>query len=241
MPSWQAIARRLPLGPQATRLAFWIGAAALGIGIFIHISAELAEGEGIPAIDLAVLEKLGQLRTPWLNGVMVDLTALGSGTLITLFTVIALVVLLLAKDRYGAIQLVLASVGAALLTDATKLYFGRARPVILERLVQVQSYSYPSGHSLTSSAMYLTIGIIVCRYLQGARARAALIAMTVVLIGLIGISRMYLGVHYPSDVGSGFALGTALACLLSGGFSYLARNAGLAPSIPVGGEPCESP
>ena len=81
--------------------------------------------------------------------------------------------------------------------------------------------SYPSGHSLAAASLYLTVAILVCRHLQRTGHQIAILAMTVGIILLVGTSRIYLGVHYPSDVASGISLGTARALLLAGCFSFI--------------------
>ncbi|HEY5027412.1 MAG TPA: phosphatase PAP2 family protein, partial [Candidatus Angelobacter sp.] len=147
-------------------------------------------------------------------------TALGSVTLVVLISTIALCVLLLLRDRMGALQLVAASVGAGILTTTIKDYIDRARPEVVTQLIQVASLSYPSGHSLAAASLYLTVAILVCRHLQRAGHQIAILAVTVGVILLVGISRIYLGVHYPSDVASGISLGAAWALLLAGCFSF---------------------
>jgi len=150
----------------------------------------------------------------------VDLTALGSVTLVVLISTIALCVLLLLKDRMGALQLVAASVGAGILTTSIKNYIDRPRPEVVTQLIQVSGLSYPSGHSLAAASLYLTVAILVCRHLQRTQHQIAILAMTAGIILLVGTSRIYLGVHYPSDVASGISLGAAWALLLAGCFSF---------------------
>jgi len=144
----------------------------------------------------------------------------GSVTLVVLISTIALCVLLLLKDRMGALQLVAASVGAGILTTTIKNYIDRPRPEVVPQLIQVSGLSYPSGHSLAAASLYLTVAILVCRHLQRTGHQIAILAMTVGIILLVGISRIYLGVHYPSDVASGISLGAAWALLLAGCFSF---------------------
>ncbi len=105
-------------------------------------------------VDRTILIGLAKARTPWLTVVAVDLTALGSVTLVVLFSIIALCVLLLLKDRMGAVQLVAASVGAGILTTTIKDYIDRARPEVVTQLVEVSGLSYPSGHSLAAASLY---------------------------------------------------------------------------------------
>jgi undecaprenyl-diphosphatase len=80
--------------------------------------------------------------------------------------------------------------------------------------------SYPSGHSLAAASLYLTVAILVCRHLQRTGHQIAILAMTFGIILLVGMTRIYLGVHYPSDVASGISLGAAWALLLAGCFSF---------------------
>lgn len=215
---------RLQLSPRVTRLAFWLGGAALAFGAFVKLTDELLKPSQLQAVDEAILVLVAGLRSGWLNAVMVDVTALGSHTLVVLHSILTLAILLTVGDRFAATQLIAASAGAGLLTLLTKGFVERARPEIVPRLVDVWGYSYPSGHSLAASAMYLTIAILVCRHLTSPRARSLVVGLAATVIGLIAASRVYLGVHYPSDIASGVALGVAWALLLAGGFSLVERK-----------------
>jgi undecaprenyl-diphosphatase len=202
---------------RAGRLSLWLGGAALAFGAFVRITRELIEGE-VGAMDNAILLAVAKKRTPWLTTTALDVTALGSITLVVLFSAFTLMVLLVLRDRLGAIQLVAASAGAGILTLVTKNIIERIRPEEAQRLVVVSGFSYPSGHSLSTSALYLTIAIIAGRYVHHSGAKAAVfLAVSAVLI-MVGASRVYLGVHYATDVVSGISLGAAWALLLAGFF-----------------------
>jgi len=207
----------------AGRLSLWLGGTALAFGMFVRITRELSEGD-VGAMDSAILLAVARRRSPWLTIAAVDVTALGSITLVVLFSAFTLVVLLVLRDRLGALQLLGASAGAGILTLMTKNIIERIRPEEAQQLIVVSGFSYPSGHSVSTSALYLTIAIIAGRYVQHTGARAAIfLAVSAVLI-MVGTSRVYLGVHYPTDVVSGISLGTAWALLLGGSFTLVGRR-----------------
>jgi undecaprenyl-diphosphatase len=133
-----------------------------------------------------------------------------------LFSAFTLLILLVLRDRMGALQLLAASGGAAILTIVTKDMIERARPAEAQRLIAVSGFSYPSGHSVSSSALYLTIAIMASRYIRRTGVRSAVVLAAPVVLIMVGASRVYLGVHYATDVVSGLALGTAWALLLAG-------------------------
>jgi undecaprenyl-diphosphatase len=113
-------------------------------------------------------------------------TALGSITLVVLFSAFALSVLFVLRDRMGAIQLITASAGAGILTLITKNVIERIRPDEAQQLIVVSGFSYPSGHSVSTSALYLTIAIIAARYVQASGARAALFLAVSAVLSMIG-------------------------------------------------------
>ena len=101
--------------------------------------------------------------------------------------------------------------GSLILNSALKEVFGRARPDVVPALVDVLTYSYPSGHALLSSAIYISFAAIIAELAASHWTRAYIVACAFLLAGLVGISRVYLGVHYPSDVLAGWAIGSSWA------------------------------
>jgi undecaprenyl-diphosphatase len=196
-----------------------LGGAALALLVFVRITRELIEGD-VSAVDSAILLAVAKIRTPWLTVAAVDVTALGSTTLVVLFSAFTFFVLLILRDRMGALQLLAASAGAGILTLISKNSIERIRPEASQQLIVVSGFSYPSGHSLATSALYLTIAIIAARYIQNSGARVALLVAVSVVLIMISASRVYLGVHYATDVVSGLSLGAAWALLLAAFFAW---------------------
>ena len=211
---------RISYSVRAGRLSLWLGGAALAFGMFVRITRELIEGD-VSAMDSAILLAVTKKRTPLLTVAALDVTALGSITLVVLFSAFTLVVLLVLRDRLGALQLLAASVGAGVLTLVTKNTIERIRPGEVQQLIVVSGFSYPSGHSVSTSALYLTIAIIAGRYVQHSGARAAIVMAVSAVLVMIGASRVYLGVHYATDVASGILRGVAWALLLTGLFNLI--------------------
>lgn len=158
--------------------------------------------------------RLSEPRGPeWLLGAMRDLTALGSATVLVLF-VLAVAGALLARRQYHALVLLLvAALGGMLLNILLKPVFGRPRPDIALRLTEVRSLSFPSGHAMGSAIVYLTLAALLARLVQPLALKVYFLGLAVLLTFLVGASRVYLGVHYPTDVLAGWTVGLAWALL----------------------------
>jgi len=211
------------LSARPGRVTWWLGGASLAFLAFVRITRELIEGDVNP-VDSVILHAVMRMRTPWLTSTAIDVTALGSITLVVLFSAFTLVVLLVLRDRLGALQLLAASVGAGILTLVTKDIIERNRPEQAQQLIVVSGFSYPSGHSLSTAALYLTIAIIASRYIRHSGAKAAIFPAVSAVVLMVGASRVYLGVHYATDVVSGISLGAAWALLLAGFFTLFGQR-----------------
>jgi undecaprenyl-diphosphatase len=205
---------------QFAILAALLIAAGGGL-LFVEIADEIGEGERF-AFDRAVLAALRSPTDPalpigpgWLTTAMVDFTSLGSTAVLTLLTVLATCYLAMTRKTIGAWLTPVAVGGAALVMTALKEVFERPRPDVVPHLVEVTSASFPSGHSMVSTAAYLTLAVLIAET-SDRRAGLYVMGVAVLLCLLIGISRVYLGVHWPSDVLAGWSGGAAwaMACWL---------------------------
>jgi len=193
--------------------------AAGGIWAFIAIASEMVEGE-TGAIDKALLLALRDPANPdnpigpqWLQQTMLQFTALGSTAVLSLIAVGAIGWMLLWRKYRTALLAAVAIGGGALLSTLLKGEFGRARPDLVPHGDVVSGLSFPSGHAFSSAVVYLTLAVLLARVQPHRRAKVYLMAMAVALTLLIGVSRVYLGVHWPSDVLAGWCVGSAWALL----------------------------
>jgi undecaprenyl-diphosphatase len=143
-----------------------------------------------------------------------DITALGSGTVLTLVVTLATVLLLMRRMWRTAALTLVATIGGATMVSLLKKLFERARPDLVEHLMRETSSSFPSGHSANSAIVYLTVATLLFPMIREARVRLFVVVATMTIVGMIGLSRVYLGVHWPSDVLAGWIFGAlwALGC-----------------------------
>jgi undecaprenyl-diphosphatase len=200
---------------------------ALGIVLtlygFIEVAEEMRSGD-MRHFDESLLRALRRpddLRVPvgpaWLPEMMTEVTALG-GTAVILVVLLFSVGYLALEGKYGAAALVIvASSGGGLMTVGLKQLFARGRPDVVPHLITVDSLSFPSGHSMATAVIYLTLGALLARFSLRRRSRIYVVGLALTVTFLVGITRVYLGVHYPSDVLAGWAagLGWALCCWLA--------------------------
>jgi len=151
---------------------------------------------------------------PWLRAAALDITALGSPTVLGLVVFVVAGYLILHGLYRTSAFVVAASCGGWILNWALKQSFGRPRPDLVPHLRDVMSSSFPSGHALTSAAVYLTLGTLLMRLAEGRLAKVYCIFVAMLATLLVGASRVYLGVHYPTDVLAGWLIGLswALVC-----------------------------
>jgi undecaprenyl-diphosphatase len=191
-----------------------------GLAVFVRLAEETGENE-THAFDMAVLSHLrrpGESSVPigphWLNTVARDLTSLGSTTVLV-FLGLSAIGFLMLQGRRAAALLVFGSVGGGLaLSNGMKAIFQRARPDEAYRAIEATQTSFPSGHALISATVYLTLGALLAHAIRERSLKAYVQGLAVLLVFAIGLSRIYLGVHWTTDVLAGWALGAAWAMAL---------------------------
>lgn len=194
-----------------------IAITAAGLYIFLAIADEMAEGE-IDAFDTRLLLSLRNpsdppdpLGPPWLEETALEITALGGYPLI-LLTVAAVIGFLLVTRRPGpALYAFLSVAGGTAVSQFLKSFYDRPRPDLVAHLDTIHTASFPSGHAMMSAVAYLTLAGLIVRIVESRAARAYVLTVAVLVSLSVGVSRVYLGVHWPSDVVAGWALGVAWA------------------------------
>jgi undecaprenyl-diphosphatase len=187
--------------------------------LFIELADEVREGS-TQQFDEWLIRSL---RSPsdtadpvgpkWLEEMGRDLTALGGVAVLTLLTAVVIGYLVICRT-YHAVWLVLAAtVGGFVLSTLLKGWFDRPRPTLVPHLSYVTSASFPSGHSMLSAVLYLTLGTLLARLVEDRRLKVYVLLVAMLLSFLVGMSRVYLGVHYPTDVLAGWSAGLAWALL----------------------------
>lgn len=203
--------RGLLVGLALAATAFWA---------FVELADEVLEG-GTRAFDEALLLAFRSAADPadpwgpgWLEVMMRDFTALGGTAVLILFTAAAIGYLLLDGKRHAALAVFVAVAGGQLLSTLLKLGFDRPRPDLVPHAVTVYTAAFPSGHAMMAAVTYLTLGAMLARVQARLLHKVYVLGLSVFFTLIVGVSRVYLGVHWPSDVAAGWAIGAgwALAC-----------------------------
>jgi undecaprenyl-diphosphatase len=225
----------------ARRVVLWLGGAdlvlllallvpVLGVLAFFKVAGAVRAGQ-TQSLDEHILRALRSpddpnvpIGPPWAGEVGRDFTALGGVAFLVLVTLAVAGFLLLCR-KYAAIVFLLVAIGGGLLLSTLlKGSFDRPRPTVVPHLSYVATSSFPSGHSMLSAVVYLTLGALLARLVTPVRLKLYFLAVALVLTALVGMSRAYLGVHYPTDVLAGWAAGLAWAVLCWLVARYLQRR-----------------
>lgn len=202
---------------------------------FIGLAAEMMEGD-LHAFDEYVLLSLrtpGDLSDP-IGGpnvevIMRDITALGGVLTLTLLSVTVGLYLVLKRQAWSAVLLWVAVLGGQGLSHLAKSVFSRPRPDLVPHDTFVSDPSFPSGHSMMAAVVYLTLAVMLARQETRWSVRMFFIAVAATLAMSVGVSRIYLGVHWPSDVLAGWSLGAAWAFMVWLVARWLERRGSIEP------------
>lgn len=229
--TWLAFARR-EVGLISALLAF----ALLALG-FVTLDRLAGGGRFDEALLLALrmpgdpADPIGSAR---FEEAVRDVTALGSFAVLALVT-LAAAGFLFALGRNAEAGLVLfTAIGGQFVSETLKAFVGRPRPDLVAHIVDTTSASFPSGHAMMSAAIFLTIGAMLARVQERRRVKTYIRAVAVLITLLVGASRVYLGVHWPTDVLAGWCLGAAWAILCWGALAWITRRS-------FRGSRCENP
>lgn len=191
------------------------GGLILGFGL---LAEEVTEG-GTSGFDQAVLiafrsagDATNPIGPPWLEEMGRDVTSLGSFVFLGFVSVAAVGYLLIAGKRRYAVLVAVAVAGGEAISTLLKIVFDRQRPDIVHS-ARVFTASFPSGHAMLSAVTFLTLGALLAKASPDPRVKWYFVFLAVFLTVMVGLSRLYLGVHYPTDVLAGWCVGSAWAIL----------------------------
>lgn len=205
------------VGWERVRNWFFLSLAFMLVGSFVVFTRAVfgEDANEWNAIDREVMLQVAALRTPVLNGAVTDITALASSAVLSMLCMLMLILFWFSRNRVGFVHALSLFVGTMVLQTWAKDLFERERPSIVPHLVEVFSSSYPSGHAFAASSIYLTLALMASKKFQRKRERLVLFSFATLVIVLVAFSRVYLGVHYPSDVLAGACIGAAWAFFLA--------------------------
>jgi undecaprenyl-diphosphatase len=192
--------------------------ALIGVpSLFLSIAGEVAEGE-TAALDRRLLlafrspgDPSDPLGPRWFEESMRDITALGGFTVVTLLTIVAVLLLVFHQRRREALIFAGTVILAYASSEVLKAFYDRDRPMLVAHGSIVYSQSFPSGHSTAAAATFLTLATVLASFETRRRTKALIYALAITAMIAVGVSRVYLGVHWPTDVLAGWALGASWA------------------------------
>jgi undecaprenyl-diphosphatase len=192
---------------------YLIGGATIAIActaLFVELASHVKSG-ATQTFDEAVMRWMGAHRIDWIERSLLEITALGTGLVVMMIVLVSALFLIATQHRFSAFLLLVASAGGIVLNAVLKSSFDRPRPQLFEWLTAPSSSSFPSGHAMSSAIVYFTVAYLIARLEKRRWMRALTIIASLLIVLLISVSRLYLGVHYPSDVLAGMVIGLAWA------------------------------
>jgi undecaprenyl-diphosphatase len=182
--------------------------AILGGALFAWLAERVSVGSTL-GFDDSVLTWMGAHQVHWVQRAVLELTALGEGSVVIVLTLAVALILVVDRHRLAAFLLIVTAYGGLVLNAALKHIFNRPRPHIFVWGTTVASTSFPSGHAMNATILYLTIAFVIARLAIRWWERLLTLLVATTIVALICLSRLYLGVHYPTDVIGGLIIGVA--------------------------------
>jgi undecaprenyl-diphosphatase len=189
--------------------------ASVALWFFVEVAENVIEGDAryFDAAILMTLHRPDFSNADWFIEFVRDISGLGGTGVLGLLVIASIMFLAISNEGKTAFFVTLATLSGAVLSSLLKLGFDRPRLDMIPHLTHTFSTSFPSGHAMVSAVVYLTLGTLLARVVSGLWLKIYVMAVAFSFTGLIGLSRLYLGVHWPSDVLAGWAAGAAWALL----------------------------
>jgi undecaprenyl-diphosphatase len=203
--------------------------------VFGHIAEEVIDGDATKFDQTILLffrsanDLSDPVGPPWVEEMARDITALGSYALLGIVVCAVVIYLLMAHQRAAASWILAAVLGGVLLSNVLKLVYERPRPDIVPHAARVFTTSFPSGHATLSAITYLTLGTLLASLHRSLRFKVYFLSLAILLTIAVGISRIYLGVHYPTDVLAGWCVGAAWGAFCWTIFNWLQGRGRIEP------------
>jgi len=221
------------------RLEVWMLATVFAIAglvlAFGHIAEEVLEGDATKFDQTILLffrnasDLSDPIGPPWVEEMARDITALGSYAVLSIILCAVVAYLFMARQRAAAFWVLAAVGGGVLLSNVLKLAYERPRPDLVPHAARVFTTSFPSGHATLSAITYLTLGALLSSLHGSLRFKVYFLSLAILLTIAVGISRIYFGVHYPTDVLAGWCIGAAWAALCWSIFNWLQGRGKIEP------------
>jgi undecaprenyl-diphosphatase len=215
----------LQTSSRTSLIALAIAAVVLAI---IAVAVTLGATEAFDTWLLSTLREPNDLADPigprWFEDMVRDFTALGSTGVLTLIVILMAGFLWVSRKHWSAVYVAAAVASGAYVNSLLKIEFARARPEVVAHTVHVDTASFPSGHSAGAALTYLTLGLLLAHAQESRSVKTYIFAVSVLITLIVGLSRIYLGVHWPTDVLAGWSFGAAWALLCWIAVRWLERH-----------------